>query len=323
MKAHLTLLLTSAGRRVELINCFIEAARGLSLGLRVLAAEARPELSAACQLADGWERLPLCRDPGYVPALLELCRRRQVDILVPTIDTELEVLSQHAVAFAAAGTWLVISAAELVAVARDKQATSNRLRDVGVVVPHTLSLAEFRMRPEELSGELVAKPTDGSSSIGLVRGWTVADFAALPAAGYLVQECWKGNEFTVNLYFDRKGVLRCAVPHRRLEVRAGEVSKGRTERVPQLEEAARKIAAALSGARGPLCFQAIVKESGEYAIFEINARFGGGYPLAHRAGAQFAKWLLEEAAGLPCTANNDWKAGVTMLRYDAAVFIDG
>jgi len=87
-------------------------------------------------------------------------------------------------------------------------------------------------------------------------------------------------------------------------------------------EAARKIAAALPGARGPLCFQAIVREDGEYAVFEINARFGGGYPLAHRAGATFSKWLLEEAAGLSCSAHDDWKAGVTMLRYDAAVFLD-
>jgi hypothetical protein len=29
---------------------------------------------------------------------------------------------------------------------------------------------------------------------------------------------------------------------------------------------------------------------------------------------------LQEAAGLPSAANNAWREGVTMLRYDAAVF---
>jgi carbamoyl-phosphate synthase large subunit len=40
----------------------------------------------------------------------------------------------------------------------------------------------------------------------------------------------------------------------------------------------------------------------------------------HRAGANFAKWLLEPVLGLPGTANNQWKDGIAMLRYDAAYF---
>jgi carbamoyl-phosphate synthase large subunit len=208
-----------------------------------------------------------------------------------------------------------------VAVARDKALTARVLAAAGVPTPRTLSLAAYRENPETIPGPVIAKPVGGSSSVGLARGRGPADFAALPAEGYLVQALWEGAEYTVNVFVDRQGALRCAVPHRRLEVRAGEVSKGRTERVPALEEAAKKIVAALPGAQGPLCFQAIVRESGECAVFEINARFGGGYPLAHQAGAQFSKWLLEETVGLPCTAHNDWKEGVTMLRYDAAVFL--
>lgn len=319
----MTILVTSAGRRVELLNCFREASRGLALELHVLAAEARPELSAACRAADAAFTVPRCREADYVPALLEICRRERVDLLVPTIDPELDVLSRHAADFAAVGTRVVVSAPDVVAIARDKAATASRLLAAGVGVPRTLSLAEFRRLPEALTGDLIAKPIGGSSSVGIVRGRDATDFAALPDDGYLVQELWSGAEYTVNLFFDRAGALRCAVPHRRIEVRAGEVSKGRTERVPSLEAAAQRIAAALPGMSGPVCFQAIVRESGEYAVFEINARFGGGYPLAHRAGATFTRWLLEETAGLPCTAHNDWRAGVTMLRYDAAVFVDG
>ena len=78
-----------------------------------------------------------------------------------------------------------------------------------------------------------------------------------------------------------------------------------------------------AGARGALCFpRAIVTDDETCAVFEINARFGGGYPLAHQAGARFTQWLVEEALGLPDTANDDWKSGVTMLRYDDAVFLD-
>ena len=55
-------------------------------------------------------------------------------------------------------------------------------------------------------------------------------------------------------------------------------------------------------------------------VFEINARFGGGYPLAHFAGAEYTRWLLEEVVGLPSTAHDGWRSGALMLRYDAATF---
>jgi len=44
---------------------------------------------------------------------------------------------------------------------------------------------------------------------------------------------------------------------------------------------------------------------------------------ALEAGADFPRWQLEELLGLPSTATPDgWRAGLVMLRYDAAVFVD-
>ena len=58
-------------------------------------------------------------------------------------------------------------------------------------------------------------------------------------------------------------------------------------------------------------------------VIEINPRFGGGYPLAWRAGARYSRWLIEETLGLESTAQaDDWRDGLVMLRYDDAVFVD-
>jgi carbamoyl-phosphate synthase large subunit len=57
------------------------------------------------------------------------------------------------------------------------------------------------------------------------------------------------------------------------------------------------------------------------AVIEINPRFGGGYPLSHRAGAPMTRWLLEDILGLPSTASENWNEGVMMLRYDRAVYV--
>ncbi len=318
----MNLIVTSAGRRNHLIECFREDAVRLGIPLRVLAADHLPESSPACLQADARFAVPPCTDPGYVPRLLEICADQEVSLLIPTIDPELVVLAEQRAKFAALGTHVVVSMPDVVALCQDKLGTAARLVAAGIPTPQTLTLADYLRDPSALPQPVIAKPNSGSASVGIVRPQHPSALADLHPEGYIVQELWQGREYTVNVFFDRAGRLHCAVPHERLEVRAGEVSKGVTERIPALEDAAQKLAAALPGARGPLCFQAIIAPSGEIAVFEINGRFGGGFPLSHRAGARMSQWLLEEACGRPLSAHNDWRAGVMMLRYDAAVFVD-
>jgi carbamoyl-phosphate synthase large subunit len=135
-----------------------------------------------------------------------------------------------------------------------------------------------------------------------------------------VQELVHGDEYTVNCYFDPACRLRAAVPHRRISTRSGEVSRGRTERVAELARIARLLENPRLGLRGAACFQAIISPEGGAKLFEINARFGGGYPLAHRAGARFTSWLIAEALGLAPAYTDDWEAGHVMLRYDQSFF---
>jgi carbamoyl-phosphate synthase large subunit len=323
MLQSLTLLVTSAGRRVELLACFREDAARLGLALRIVAADARPDLSPACHIADKSVAVPRCSEASYTQALLETCARERVSLVVPTIDPELQVLSRDQDRFKALGARVVISSLQVVQLAGDKLATANRLAAVSVPAPRAMDLTEYQRNPSALHWPVIAKPKSGSASQGVLRPSTPDELMGLRLNDYVVQELLPGREYTVNVFFDRDGRLRCAIPHHRIEVRGGEVSKGRTERIAGLEEAARRIATALPGACGPLCFQAVVAPDGSYGVFEINARFGGGYPLAHRAGARFSQLLLEEASGATQSANDQWHAGVTMLRYDQSVFLDG
>lgn len=317
----MNLLLTSAGRRNQLMGCFRQSAAALGLPLRVLAADLRPERSSACQSADAAFTVPPCQGDDYVEALLELCRREQVALLVPTIDTELPCLAAAAAQFEAIGTRVAVSSPEVVSLARDKQLTTAILAQAGIPTPRTAALRDYLDNPAQLTGPLIAKPRGGSSSIGLVYADGPDPLRRLDPAVYLVQERWVGEEFTVNMFFDRQGNLVTAVPHRRIQVRGGEVSQGVTVRNPWLIDTAGKLATALVGARAALCFQAIMRPDGTGCVFEINARFGGGYPLAHAAGATFTQWLLEEATGRPSTAHGRWESDLLMLRYDEACFI--
>lgn len=321
-RQSIRLLIASAGRRVGLMNCFRQAADRLGIELTVIGCDLQPELSAACRLADSAVGVPPATDPGYVDALLSICRAQGVDLLVPTIDTELPALARARDMFADAGVTVPISDPALVDIARDKLSTSRHFADFGIPAPITRPLEEVLAQGWEGAWPVIVKPRGGSASRSISRACSPDELPLGWNEPMVVQTLLTGREYTINLYFDAAGIMRCAVPHERLQVRAGEVEKGITRRIESLRPIIERLPRALKGARGALCVQAIVDDLGQAALFEINARFGGGYPLAHHAGAEFALWLLESRLGRPSTAHDGWRADVTILRYDAAVFLD-
>lgn len=316
----LSILICSAGRRVGLVEAFYAAADRLSVDLTILACDLEPDLSAACAVADRAFKVPRCDDPAYVEAIKDIVRDFNVALVVPTIDPELLPLAQAVDDFKALGARVHVSDLSVIEIARDKARTSNVFAGAGVPVPRTLGETQLRADPMALTWPVFAKPSGGSASRGLALYHSMSDVPDAFEEPMIFQDTLKGPEYTINMFVDQAGMLKCVVPHIRLSIRAGEVEKGRTARREDLKNIAQGIATALPGLRGVACFQVIDDPAHGPRVIEINARFGGGYPLADNAGATFAQWLLEEVCGLPSSANDDWRDGVLMLRYDRAVY---
>ena len=78
----------------------------------------------------------------------------------------------------------------------------------------------------------------------------------------------------------------------------------------------------LNAGPGVITLQSFLQTDGAIKFTEINPRFGGGAPLAIKAGANFPKWILQELAGQkPRIKFDAFKNGLTMLRYDAEVWL--
>jgi carbamoyl-phosphate synthase large subunit len=319
---RMRMLLSSAGRRVGLLRAFRSSAEDLGIQLEIFACDLEPEWSSACREADYAFAVPRATSPDYIETVRGFCERHDIALVVPTIDTELVQYSHARERFSAIGTTVSIGSPAIVEMARDKLATARFLSGAGIASPRTASAEWFLASDEEWPWPLMAKPRHGSSSRGIQTIHNRDELLPLAAIEpYVVQEMLRGREFTVNLYFDEQGRLQTAIPHERLRVRAGEVEKAVTTRDPVLCGMARDLGAALDGPFGAMCFQAIMDADGRASLFEINARFGGGYPLAHQAGATFTRWLLEQVLDLPRSAHEDWRPGVVMLRFDDAVFV--
>ncbi len=318
----MNLCITSAGRRVELARTLYADAQNLGVPLSILAVDSDAKYSATCQFVDDSKTVPHVNSDQYLQALSDICVNRKINLIIPTIDPELLILAKAREQLVAQGVNVAVSSVEAVSIARDKFKTAEVFASHGIPSPRTVFLDQIISGQKTISVPFVLKRIDGSRSIGLhfVDSIEEAKELKLDAKSYIAQERCFGPEYTINCYVDQQGKLRAVVPHRRIETRSGEVSKGVTERRADLHQLAHQIVEALPGLRGPFCFQAILTKEGP-VVFEINARFGGGYPLSHAAGATFGKWLMQEALGIPCTANDDWQDGLLMLRYDAAVFV--
>jgi carbamoyl-phosphate synthase large subunit len=310
-------LLLSAGRRVELLLAIKSEIKERGLNSRVLTTDLNPNISAACHVADQAFAISRVTEEGYMDQLLELCEEQEVGLVIPTIDTELLGLSQARSRFAEKGIQLVVSDEELITKCRDKRRTAQFFASLGIDTPKLLDRSH-------LTFPCFAKPYDGSRSIGAAKlsqptdlTETMRNDSKLMFMEYIDRSF---DEYTVDVYFDRQGHLKCLVPRHRLEVRDGEISKGVTRKnhvYQYLQERLKKI----QGARGCLTVQLFVKPDGQrYAALEINPRFGGGYPLSYAAGAKYPGWLIDEyllSKEIPFF--DGWETDLLMLRYDAQV----
>lgn len=282
--------------------------------------------SAAARLADAAELVPRCTSEAFIPAVLEVCRRYDVGLVVPTIDTELPAYAAAAAELAVAGVTVSVPSPDAVRVGSDKTRTYEWLVANGFPTVATTTPLEALADLDRWAFPLVVKPRAGSSSEGVSVARTREDLLHRSTEPDLVaQELAPGVEYTADAFVDRAGTCRCVVLRQRLEVRAGEVSKGVTVRWGDAEQIVAAVAQALPGAYGAITVQffATPGDADSIRIIEINPRYGGGYPLSWEAGAHFPRWTLEELLGLPSTATPDgWRDGLVMLRYDDAVFVD-
>lgn len=315
------ILFLSAGRRVELIEAFRAEIKSKGVDISLFATELNPGLSPACQVVDHAFKAPRVTDPSYLDFVLDVCRRNNIGLVIPTIDTELILLSKNRQRFSVEGIELVVSSEDFVSSCRDKRITSSLFEKLGIDTPRIFSrgLIEF---------PCFAKPYDGSCSVGasLIEHEGKLSSALLNDEKMMFMEYIDSSfsEYTIDAYYARNGGLKCIVPRQRIEVRAGEVSKGVTRKnfvydylLPRMGN--------LEGARGCITLQLFANEaSGKFAALEINPRFGGGFPLSYSAGANYPGWLIDEyILGEEVPFFDSWEDGLLMLRYDAKVLVHG
>ena len=319
----LSVLFTCIGRRVSLLNSFAKAARQLKTDASFLGTDTT-ELSPALQLCDKRFLVKPIAHADYIKQLLTIVKTNKVKLLIPTVDLDLKLLAQNKPKSAALGCCVLVSTPEVVDICQDKRKTYDFLFKNGFDTPATTSV-RTALSKKRVNWPCFLKPWDGSASRGTakVRNRKELLFFAKRIPNPIVQEFIDGTEYTCDVYVDFGMKVRCIVPRKRIEVRAGEVSKSQIVKNPHIMTEAARLVETLGAGPGVITLQLFLTDDDKVKFIEINPRFGGGVPLSIKAGANFPKWILQELLGKKLHISFDgFKDNLIMLRYDEEVWLE-
>lgn len=320
MSERVNVLFTSVGRRVELLRAFKQAYTDLGFGSNIVAVDIDP-LAPALRQADRCYIVPSLCDPAYIHILTEICRREQVHLIFPLIDPDVPVLAGHRHQLEATGARVVVVSGKAATTAADKWLTNQFFRKWDIPAPR--SWLPEQIHKADLKYPAFIKPRFGSAG---KQGFKVhnerelaffLDYVPEP----IIQEYLPGPEITNDVICDFEGNVLAVVSRQRIEVRWGEVAKGKTIYDPEIIQHCVTIAKGLK-AIGPITVQCMLRDAKPY-FTEINPRFGGDAPLGIAGGVRSPHWLLALAAGLPVEIPplGSYTVGLYLTRFDDSFFL--
>jgi carbamoyl-phosphate synthase large subunit len=315
-------LLTCAGMRGDMVAAFQAALAREGAGGLVVAVDASP-LAPTLALADRRALVPRVDDPRYVGALLDLCREHAIRAVLPLTDLDQAILTARRPEFAAVGATVVASDPHVSEICADKWAAHCFFEEHGIGSPATW-LQEALPPPEELPFPVLVKARRGFAARHIYRAHDpeeLAFFLRYTPEQSMVQAFCGGVEFSIDVMCDLSGRCLEAVPRSMIESKGGETIKGESLDDAALRGVAVEVAEAL-GIKGPACVQCFT-DGDRHLVTDVNARFGGGFPLHVAAGGGYPDLVLALARGeRPAPRLGAYRPGVVMLRYLAQVILE-
>jgi len=290
-RESLVILVSCASGKVPLIRAVKSAACRIQTLTSVIAGDISPDVLSAYVADDFW-LMPLIKDEAF-DLIVDGCLRRNVDIILPTRDSELLFWAKHKERLSMHGITVIISPVESLFNCIDKLAFSA----LGTL--YSLPIIPATTDVNELSSLLyVVKERYGSGSrsvgVGLDRDQALNYAAAL--AEPIFQPFMRGREFSVDAWLDSAHRVKACVMRWRNVVVDGEAKVTTTFSDHLLELKIVRVLEALR-LRGPVVLQAIQDDKSNLHVIECNARFGGCSTASIKVGLDTLFWSFVEALG--------------------------
>lgn len=293
-------------------------------------------------LVDRFYQVPPPEVEAYIPRLLEICQKEDIEVVLPQTTREVLVLARVREDLWEKGIRVGVSSFEAISLANDKYYLLNMFSRLGL--PHPAyrlahSEEELVVAVEELGYPrlpVVVKPptSNGMRGFRILKeaAWdadrflrdkpdgveiSLPDLLAILRRGpqwpvLLVTEYLPGPEYTVDAFRGKKAFV--AVPRARMAIRSGITFVAQVEPRGDLEKYTREAAQAI-GLEYAFGFQFKLDAHGIPKVLECNPRIQGTMAASVFAGHNIPWYAVRELLEKPVSAEEIRKAGLQVARF--------
>lgn len=226
----------------------------------------------------------------YIMHLKTFCKKEKINLVIPLIDTDLNILAKNKDEFKKINTTILVSDIKILNQLKNKINAYKFCKKNNLNYPKIYTSEMFIKTP------FIYKDISGSASKGLKILKNKKQIPIKPKKNFFLQEYIKGKEYNLDILNDLKGNYIHSTSKLKIEMRSGETDKAKIVKFKSHEKLAKKISKLLSHI-GPIDVDFIMNEKNKIYLIDFNFRFGGGYPFTHRSGSNYLKAIIDNYLG--------------------------
>ncbi len=288
-------------RKNGLIHCLKDNGDGVNV--KVYCTNCREEELPSPNVCDGAYLVPRNDAPDYIDVLLHLCNMLEVDILMPRLSSELEVISRNKHRFAQIGVKVAVTDYDGLVIANDKNQLYSLYGDLmpmQMVGSSSKDVEEFAKRYPQFCCKL--PHSSGAAGFAIVDDKLCDKVNLFHAYGYkhyiskdhlcrivenqkldyILQELVDGYDYTVSLIADH-GVITHMVGYVGYEMEFSCIMCGEVKPNDEAFKIATRIVKDLR-LDGNIGIDFILRHDGSVVLLEVNPRMNASLPFVAKAG---------------------------------------
>lgn len=317
-------------------------------GVEVISGD-KDKYAAGKFLTKNFVLLENAKHDNFVENLIASVIAHQIELIIPLVTDELNILSKNLNRFEEIGCKVLVSKEDDLLIANSKGKLYLYLKEAGIITPRFQVCSDFSSFEKNLHNlgypnvPVVMKPSNSNGSRGirviddsidsasilfnekpgslkvtysLLR--PILEKAKLPEL--VLAEYLPGQEITVDTIIANGNVL-LEVQRTRQNIRSGISVSGQFVYLEQISETVSAIARSLPGLFGPIGFQFKQAKDGMYKILEINPRLQGTTVAALGLGLNIPIMCLKLLKGEEVNYKNT-SENISFVRYYKELFYD-
>ncbi len=250
--------------------------------------------SAANHFCDIFEKAPYTHDQRYIQWLIDLIKKHDVDMIIPSIEVDVAVWQQHREYICKeTGVVILLNNPDLIRLCSDKWLFYQELigKRPAYAIPTRISANDVNF-----DFPLLLKPRRGSASKGIAivkNKLELNCFISEIGPNLMVQPLIgsKDEEYTTSAFFDKQSNLCSSMTLRRTLSKEGYTETASTVEVPNMNKVLSELAEVFMPV-GPTNFQFRI-DDGQLKLLEINPRISSATSIRTAFGYNESKMSVD------------------------------